>query len=138
MAYYNPNGSLHLFKIEFDTTTKISLLRKSPFNGHNFNRHLIIYKGNIFSLGGTGLFSTSTALIKFNFENSQWYKLKILNLPKVITNIISSGGYQNKIYLCYEIESQDSFFSYGTINLNNYEYEELSLFSSDKSMALIQ
>ncbi len=138
VAYYNPNGSLHLFKIKFDTTTKVSLIRKSPFNGHNFNRHLFIYKGNIFSLGGTGLFSTSTALIKFNFEKNQWYKLKILNVPKGITNVISSWVYQNKIYVCYKIESQDSFFSYGTINLNNYEYEELSRFSSDKSMALIQ
>lgn len=138
VAYYNPNGSLHLFKIKFDTTTKVSLIRKSPFNGHNFNRHLFIYQGNIFSLGGTGLFSTSTALIKFNFEKNQWYKLKILNVPKGITNVISSWVYQNKIYVCYKIESQDSSFSYGTINLNNYEYEELSRFSSDKSMALIQ
>ena len=138
VAYYNPNGSLHLFKIEFDTTTDITLLRKSPHNGQNFNRHLFIYDEELFSLGGTGLFSSATALIKFNFEKSQWYELKILNSPKGIRSIISSWIYKNKIYICYETSGQNSNFSFGTINLDNSEYEELSKFSAEHSKILSQ
>lgn len=138
VAYYNPNGSLHLFKIEFDTITKISLLRKSPHNGHNFNRHLFIYNRELFSLGGTGLFSSATALIKFNFEKNQWYELKILNSPKGIQSIVSSWNYKNKIYICYETSGQNSNFSFGTINLDNNEYEELSKFSAEHSKILSQ
>ena len=40
----------------------------SPYHGHNFRRNLIVYKNDIYLLGGYGFFETNNNLEKFSFK----------------------------------------------------------------------
>ena len=124
-AYFNPNGSLHLFKITFRDTQRVELLRKSPYNGHNFNRLLFTYKNDIYSLGGTGLFSQSTSLIRFDFNNNQWYEIFVSNKPISVKDILMSWHHQNKVYLAYKLNEDQNSISFGYIDLDNKSFKEL-------------
>ena len=125
LAYFNPNGSLHLFKITFRDTQRVELLRKSPYNGHNFNRLLFNYKNDIYSLGGTGLFSQSTSLIRFDFNNNQWYEVFISNKAISVKDILISWHHKNRVYVAYELNKDQNSISFGYIDLNSKSYKEL-------------
>ena len=40
IAYFNPNGTLNLFKIKFDSTISIEKISKGIYHGSTFNRYL--------------------------------------------------------------------------------------------------
>ena len=82
VGYYNPVGTLHLFEIHFDSIPKVILLKNSPYNGHNFSRHLFMYNRNLYSLGGGGLFNTNSKLLKYDFIYL-WRTYKFLIFPAV-------------------------------------------------------
>ena len=130
VAYFNPNGSLHLFKITFRDTQKVELLRKSPYNGHNFNRLLFTYKNDIYSLGGTGLFSQSTSLIRFDFNNNQWYDVLLSKIPINASSVVSSWKYKDVINVLFELRGESKRFSFGMIDLENKEYNEINRVSN--------
>ena len=129
-AYFNPNGSLHLFKITFRDTQRVELLRKSPYNGHNFNRLLFTYKNDIYSLGGTGLFSQSTSLIRFDFNNNQWYDVPLSKIPINASSVVSSWKYKDVINVLFELRGESKRFSFGMIDLENKEYYEINRVSN--------
>lgn len=125
-AYFNPNGSLHLFKITFRDTQRVELLRESPYNGHNFNKLLFIYENDIYSLGGTGLFSQSTSLIRFDFNNKQWYDVPLSKIPINASSVVSSWKYKDVINVLFELRGESKRFSFGMIDLENKEYNEIN------------
>lgn len=129
-AYFNPNGSLHLFKITFRDTQRVELLRESPYNGHNFNKLLFIYENDIYSLGGTGLFSQSTSLIRFDFNNNQWYDVPLSKIPVNASNVVSSWKYKDVINVLFELRGESKRFSFGIIDLENKEYNEINRVSN--------
>ena len=57
IGYLNPNGTLHLFEINFSDSTTVKKLSISKYHGSNFNRHLFYYNNQIYSFGGSGLFN---------------------------------------------------------------------------------
>lgn len=129
-AYFNPNGSLHLFKITFRDTQRVELLRESPYNGHNFNKLLFIYENDIYSLGGTGLFSQSTSLIRFDFNNKQWYDVPLSKIPINASSVVSSWKYKDVINVLFELRGESKRFSFGMIDLENKEYNEINRVSN--------
>ena len=70
--FYNPEGTLHLFKIVLGDIPLVTLLTHGPYHGHNFSRFLFIYQNNIYSFGGEGLFNVSCSLIHFDTESNEW------------------------------------------------------------------
>ena len=49
--YYNPNGTLHLFKIQLGEDPKVSKISNSIYKGHNFNRLLFIHDEIVYKIG---------------------------------------------------------------------------------------
>ena len=48
VAYFNPNGTLHLFKIKFDSIITINKLSKGIYHGSTFNRYLFNNENKIY------------------------------------------------------------------------------------------
>lgn len=44
----------------------------SKYHGHNFGRHLFLYKGDIYSLGGYGFWKSHAKLLKFEWRTGEW------------------------------------------------------------------
>jgi hypothetical protein len=43
LGYLNPQGTLFLFEIKFNETTKVTKLNSSRYHGFNFGRHLFYH-----------------------------------------------------------------------------------------------
>lgn len=57
-AYFNPPGTLHLFKIsKNDSSLNVKRLDHSIYHGFNFNNRLFYYNNKVYSFGGAGLFN---------------------------------------------------------------------------------
>ena len=76
-AYFNPNGTLHLFKLNFGKEIKIEKISKGIYHGHNFHRYLFTYKSKKYLYGGQGLWSSYVGLLEFNIQNKEWFQKKI-------------------------------------------------------------
>jgi hypothetical protein len=68
-TFYNPNGFHYIYHLKNGEA-----IRKdhSPYHGHNFRRNLIVYKNDIYLLGGYGFFETNNNLEKFSFKTKEW------------------------------------------------------------------
>ena len=141
-AYFNPNGTLHLFKINFDSLIHVKKLSKSIYHGGNFGRYLFINKGNIYSLGGSGLWSSIPKLLEFNFKNKEWFSKKIKNFPENTKQIASSWVIGDKLKTLIILNPDNTYskkldFMFGEIDLNDFSFAEIGEFESVKSADLI-
>ena len=141
-AYFNPNGTLHLFKINFDSLIHVKKLSKSIYHGGNFGRYLFTNKGNIYSLGGSGLWSSIPKLLEFNFKNKEWFSKKIKNFPENTKLIASSWVIGDKLKTLIILNTDNNYskkldFMFGEIDLNDFSFAEIGEFESVKSADLI-
>ena len=123
-GYLNPNGTLHLFEINFSDSTSVKKLSISKYHGSNFNRHLFYYNNQIYSLGGSGLFNSFGKLIEFDFNSGEWFLKKITNLPFNSKGVISSWLYGDFMKILFYVNNEKNNYSYGTLNLKNFIYKE--------------
>lgn len=120
---YNPEGTLHLFKIQIDSTTQVTKLDKSTYHGHNFGRKLYLHNSNIYSLGGEGLFNTNSELLYFNSTLKEWLIYPIERLPNNRKSIIFSWLYKQNLNVLYQLQDSKTLL-YGTIDLNLKMFKE--------------
>ena len=136
LGYLNPNGTLHLFEINFSDSTTVKKLSISKYHGFNFNRHLFYYNNQIYSFGGSGLFNSFGKLIEFDFNSGEWFLKKITNLPLNSKGVISSWLYGDFIKVLFYVNNEKNNFSFGTLDLKNFNYEEELSFNSDNNESL--
>lgn len=136
LGYLNPNGTLHLFEINFSDSTTVKKLSISKYHGSNFNRHLFYYNNQIYSFGGSGLFNSFGKLIEFDFNSGEWFLKKITNLPLNSKGVISSWLYGDFIKVLFYVNNEKNNFSFGTLDLKNFNYEEELSFNSDNNESL--
>jgi len=130
--FYNPNGTLHLFKIHLGDKPKVSKISTSVHSGHNFNRLLFTNNDIIYSFGGIGLFNSFPGLIYFDFDLGEWLKKEIKNYPDNAKKIISSWKIGNKIKFLFSRYSRLKVndpnelidFSFGEFDLSKFEFIE--------------
>ena len=142
--FYNPNGTLHLFKIHLGDKPKVSKISTSVHSGHNFNRLLFTNNDIIYSFGGIGLFNSFPGLIYFDFALGEWLKKEIKNYPDNAKKIISSWKIGNKIKFLFsrysEVKGNDTNeltdFSFGELDLSKFEYIELFSFKDSYTQLL--
>lgn len=137
--FYNPNGTLHLFEITLDKIPKVSKISNSIHTGHNFNRLLFIYDDVLYSFGGQGLFNTFAGLVYFDPTLKGWLEKEIKNFPHNAKRILNSWIHGNKLMLVLgnnnklpkkELSSKKNNYSYGEIDLENFEYTKTFDFES--------
>jgi len=139
IVYYNPEGTLHLYKIILSEYPSVLKLSKGRFHGHNFDRLLFFYNNIIYSYGGSGLFNVNPYLIYFDSTKHEWIEQKITNYPFDSRNVINSWviGDTLKVLLNHwsEYDKTSSYsytkYSFGFIDLRNFEYHPEITFSSD-------
>jgi hypothetical protein len=136
IGYLNPNGTLHLFEINFSDSTTVKKLSISKYHGSNFNRHLFYYNNQIYSFGGSGLFNSFGKLIEFDFNSGEWFLKEITNLPLNSKGVISSWLYGDYIKVLFYVNNEKNNISFGTLDLKNFIYEEELSFYSDKNNSL--
>ena len=130
--FYNPNGTLHLFKIHLGDKPKVSKISTSVYSGHNFNRLLFTNNDIIYSFGGIGLFNSFPGLIYFDFSLGEWLKKEIKNYQDNAKKIISSWKIGNKIKFLFsrysEVKGNETNeltdFSFGELDLSKFEFIE--------------
>ena len=127
--YYNPDGTLHLFEIHLGVSPVVHKISKSIHSGHNFNRHLFLYKETLYSCGGNGLFNTFPGIIHFDPSLGGWLENKIKNYPFDINRVVNSwvNGDSLVVLLSHTNEwgsTSKVKYSFGEINLKTFEYLE--------------
>ena len=128
--YYNPNGTLHLFKIQLGEDPKVSKISNSIYKGHNFNRLLFIHDEIVYSYGGVGLFNSFPGLIYFDFALKGWLEVDLKNYPQNANRIFNSWKIGNKLMVLLSHYSEPKKynnndldkFSFGEINLENFQF----------------
>ncbi|MGB1103739.1 MAG: hypothetical protein ACPG21_08925, partial [Crocinitomicaceae bacterium] len=141
---YNPNGTLHLFEIKLDTVPSVVKLSNSQHHGHNFKRILFLYNDVIYSYGGEGLFNFFTKLIYFNPKLNGWDEQKITNYPFDARKVVHAWNFENKLMVLlnhhskYDPDSEYNYvhYSFGEIDLSNFEYKNLFEFKSNDNYGL--
>jgi len=134
IAYFNPNGTLHLFKIKFDSTISIEKISKGIYHGSTFNRYLFNNENKIYSFGGEGLWASFSELLEFNKKNREWFKIEIKNYPFNASKIISSWLINNKLNVLLSLngnnKSKKFNFLFGEIDMTTFSFTEIGKFSS--------
>ena len=144
--YYNPNGTLHLFEIHLGDIPKVSKISDHSFSGHNLNRHLFLYNDVLYSYGGQGLFNSTPELLYFDYPSKIWRTKEIKNYPFDSKKVFNSWKIGNKIMVLlshfsdFETTKLDTRiqFSFGEINLENFEYVQKNKFISTSKKLLFQ
>ena len=144
--YYNPNGTLHLFEIHLGDIPKVSKISDHSFSGHNLNRHLFLYNDVLYSYGGQGLFNSTPELLYFDYPSKIWRTKEIKNYPFDSKKVFNSWKIGNKIMVLlshfsdFETIKLDTRiqFSFGEINLENFEYVQKNKFISTSKKLLFQ
>ena len=144
--YYNPNGTLHLFEIHLGDIPKVSKISDHSFSGHNLNRHLFLYNDVLYSYGGQGLFNSTPELLYFDHTSKLWRTKEIKNYPFDSKKVYNSWKIGNKIMVLlshfsdFETKKLDTKiqFSFGEINLENFEYVQKNYFISTSQELLFQ
>lgn len=134
-AYFNPNGTLHLFKLNCGKKIKIEKISKGIYHGHNFDRYLFTYNSKIYSYGGQGLWSSFSGLLEFNMQNKEWFKKEIKNYPLKAEKVVSSWLFGDKIKVLLSVNSNydeldDNNLIFGEIDLINWRFKEIGRFNS--------
>ena len=135
VAYFNPNGTLHLFKIKFKSNTvSVEKLSKGIYHGSTFNRYLFINQNKFYSFGGQGLWASCSKLLEFNKKNREWFKIEIKNYPFNAKKIISSWLINNKLKVLLSLNGNDKSkkfnFIFGEIDMTTFSFKEIGGFSS--------
>ena len=137
IAYFNPNGTLHLFKIKIDSTVRVEKLSKSIYHGSTFNRYLFNNENKIYSFGGEGLWNSCVKLLEFNFKNKEWFNIEIKNFPVDGNKVISSWLVDNKLKVLITLNSINKSkkfnFLFGEIDMTNFSFKEIGVFESMNS-----
>ena len=128
--FYNPDGTLLLFKIKLGVVVKVTLLSKPSAATHTYNRHLFFHKNKIYSYGGESAFHSFPGLIYFDDLTSLWIKKEITNYPFDSKRVLNSWKKENKIMVLLshfsELQQTNSDdlakFSFGEIDLKNFKY----------------
>ena len=134
VAYFNPNGTLHLFKIKFDSIVSIEKLSKGIYHGNTFNRYLFNNENKIYSFGGQGLWTECSKLLEFNFKNREWFNKEIKNYPPDARKVISSWLLENKLKVLLTTrninDSKKFNFVFGEIDMTTFSFKETGIFNS--------
>lgn len=134
IAYFNPNGTLHLFKIKFDSTVSVEKLSKGIYHGSTFNRYLFNNENKLYSFGGEGLWASCSKLLEFNIKNREWFKIEIKNYPFNASKIISSWIINNKLNVLLSLNgnnrSKKFNFIFGEIDMTTFSFKEIGVFNS--------
>ena len=132
VIYYNPDGTLHLFKIQLGDSLDVSKLSNSIHSGHNFERNLFLHKETLYSFAGHGLFNNFTGIVYFDPALKGWLEIKIKNYPIDSDRVINSWKHGDAlmVLLSHIDESGPNSksnikYSFGEINLNDFQYQEL-------------
>lgn len=135
VAYFNPNGTLHLFKIKFKSNTvSLEKLSKGIYHGSTFNRYFFNNENKLYSFGGEGLWASCSKLLEFNNKNREWFKIEIKNYPFNAGKIISSWLINNKLNVLLTLNSNKRSkkfnFLFGEIDMNTFSFTEIGGFIS--------
>ena len=134
IAYFNPNGTLHLFKIKFDSTVSVEKLSKGIYHGSTFNRYLFNNENKLYSFGGEGLWASCSKLLEFDIKNREWFKIEIKNYPFNASKIISSWIINNKLNVLLSLNgnnrSKKFNFIFGEIDMTTFSFKEIGGFNS--------
>lgn len=134
IAYFNPNGTLHLFKIKLGSTISVEKISKGIYHGSTFNRYLFNNENKIYSFGGEGLWASCSKLLEFNIKNREWFKIDIKNYPFDASKIISSWLINNKLNVLLSLnghnQSKKFNFLFGEIDMTTFSFTEIGGFSS--------
>lgn len=95
--FYNPQGTLLLFKIKLGVVTKVTMLSKPSTASHAYNSHLFFHKNKIYNYGGEGSFHTFPGLIYFDDLTSSWIKKEITNYPFDSKRVLNSWKKEGKV-----------------------------------------
>lgn len=139
VLFYNPEGTLHLYKISLSRNPTVLKLSNGDFHGHNFHRLLFMYNNTIYCYGGDGLFNVNPHLIYFDGNNKEWLKQQIKNYPFDSRNVINSWviGDTLKVLLNHWCDFDQTSpygytkYSFGFIDLKNFEYRSEIIFNDD-------
>ena len=134
-AYFNPNGTLHLFKLNCGKDIKIEKISKGIYHGHNFHRYLFIYNSKIYLYGGQGLWNSFVGLLEFNKQNKEWFKKEIQDYPFEAKKVVSSWLIGDKIKVLLSLDRNYNKITsesllFGEIDLINWRFKEIGRFSS--------
>ena len=134
--YYNPNGSLHLYKIKLGEDLMVEKLSEGTFNGHNFKRLLFLYNDVVYSYGGEGLFNVNSSLIYFDEIKKGWFEREIKNYPLDSRFVVNSLVINDKLRVLLNLSSEFdentskyTKYSFGYIDLTNFEYHKDFVFN---------
>jgi hypothetical protein len=100
--FLNPDGTHYLYSYLPSRNTFLRL-DHSQFHGHNFVRHLFLYKGEIYAFGGYGFWNDHAKLIKFDKRTREWELVMVKNDVNLTGKPIMS------------LLQGDSIYIYGTI-----------------------
>ena len=132
LGYLNPQGTLFLFEIKFNETTKVTKLNSSRYHGFNFGRHLFYHDSTLYSVGGSGLFNSFPGIIEFDFKVGEWYKKSIGSVPVNRKSVINSWVIDDVLHVIYKLDSKkNNEYSYGYIDLIEFQYHESNRFTFD-------
>lgn len=145
VLFYNPEGTLHLYEITLSKKPSVVKLSNGVYHGHNFKRLLFVYDDNVYSYGGEGLFNVNPYLIYFDDYKKEWLKQQIKNYPFDSRNVINSWviGDTLRVLLNHWSEyNQNSHYKYnkysfGFIDLKNFEYHHKLTFNNNSHSDLI-
>ena len=135
VAYFNPNGTLHLFKIKFNSSTvSVEKLSKGIYHGSTFNRYFFNNENKLYSFGGEGLWASCSKLLQFNKKNREWFKIEIKNYPFNSGKIISSWLINNKLNVLLTLNgnnrSKKFNFLFGEIDMSTFLFTDIGRFNS--------
>ncbi len=139
IIYYNPNGTLHLYKIQLGENTIVEKLSNGKHHGHNFKRLLFMHDDIVYSYGGEGLFNVNPSLIFFDTVYKEWYKKDIKNYPFDSRHIVNSWVIGDTLAVLlnhwseYAEESSYKYnkYSFGYIDLKDFEYNHQFTFNNE-------
>jgi len=139
ILFYNPQGTLHLYEITLSEKPLVVKLSNGVYHGHNFERLLFVYDDKVYSYGGEGLFNVNPYLIYFDGYKREWLNQKIKNYPFDTRKVINSWviGDTLRVLLNHwsEYDQNSSYkyikYSFGFIDLKNFEYHHKLTFNSD-------
>jgi hypothetical protein len=128
--FYNPQGTLLLFKIKLGVVTKVTALSKLSAASHTYNSHLFYYKNKIYSYGGEDNFHAFPGLIYFDDLTSLWIKKEITDYPFDSKSVLNSWKKEDKIMVLlshfseFKQTNSDGLakFSFGEIDLKKFKY----------------
>jgi len=136
----NPDGTHYLYSYLPSRNTFLRL-DHSRFHGHNFVRHLFLYKGEIYAFGGYGFWNDHAKLIKFDKRTREWELVMVRNDVNLTGKPIMSVLQGDSIYVYgtiqHHVKSKGTSIKVGCYLLNLKKLE-ISEFESSKQNVEIQ